>query len=229
MSRDEKQQSYPPQSQQPPGDESEMRPRPESAPVEQREAGRLAGKTAIITGGDSGIGRAVAVAFAREGANSAIAYLSEHEDASETCRLVEQEGAGCISLAGDVGDSAFCAEVVAKTVDRFGRIDILVNNAAEQHPTKTFEEITDEQLEKTFRTNIFAMFYLTRAALPHLSEGATIINTTSVTAYHGSPGTDRLCLHQGRHRRLHPLACAQLLSTAGYGSMRSRPARSGLP
>jgi NAD(P)-dependent dehydrogenase (short-subunit alcohol dehydrogenase family) len=188
MPQEKTQQSFPPQTQEPPGDQSEMTPPPKSMPIDTRGTGRLMGKTALITGGDSGIGRAVAVAFAREGANSAIVYLSEHDDAAETCRLVKQEGAECQSIAGDIGDSSFCADVVSKTIDQFGRIDILVNNAAEQHPTKNFAEITDEQLEKTFRTNIFAMFYLTRAALPHLAEGATIINSTSVTAYQGSAG-----------------------------------------
>ena len=181
MSQDQGQRNYPPQTQTPPGDESEMAPRPDSAPVVGRGAGRLAGKTAIITGGDSGIGRAVAIAFAREGANSAIAYLSEHDDAEETRSFVEQEGAECELIPGDVGDTAFCRDVVERTMTRFGRLDIVVNNAAEQHPTKNFDEITPEQLEKTFRTNIFAMFFLTQSALPHLAEGAAIINSTSVS------------------------------------------------
>jgi NAD(P)-dependent dehydrogenase (short-subunit alcohol dehydrogenase family) len=187
MSQDKTQQHFPPQSQEPPGDESEMTPRPDSMPITSRSTGRLEGKTAIITGGDSGIGRAVAIAFAREGANSAIAYLSEHDDAEETRRLVKQEGAECELIPGDIGDETFCSDVVGRTMNRFGRLDILVNNAAEQHPTRNFAEITAQQLEKTFRTNIFGMFFLTQSAFPHLGEGAAIINSTSVTAYQGSP------------------------------------------
>ncbi|HEU5288511.1 MAG TPA: SDR family oxidoreductase, partial [Candidatus Limnocylindria bacterium] len=137
--------------------------------------------------GDSGIGRAVAAAFAREGADVAIVYLEEHEDAAETKRLVEAEGRRCESIAGDVGDEAFCKRAVARTVRALGRLDVLVNNAAEQHPKDDISEITARQLERTFRTNIFAMFYLVKAALPHLGEGSAIVNTTSVTAYRGSP------------------------------------------
>lgn len=142
---------------------------------------------ALITGGDSGIGRAVAIFFAKEGADVAIAYLNEEEDAQETRRLVEAEGRRCLALAGDVGDEGHCQEMIEQTVRELGRLDILVNNAAEQHPQESIEQITSEQLERTFRTNIFAMFYLTKAALKHLKEGAAIINTTSVTAYKGSP------------------------------------------
>jgi NAD(P)-dependent dehydrogenase (short-subunit alcohol dehydrogenase family) len=141
----------------------------------------------LITGGDSGIGRAVAVAYAREGADVAIAYLNEHGDAEETKRMVEGEGRRCILIAGDIGDDSFCKEAVEQTVRELGGLDVLVNNAAEQHPQESIEDITNEQLERTFRTNIFAMFYLTRAALTHLKKGSAIINTTSVTAYRGSP------------------------------------------
>ena len=173
-----------------PGREYEMRPRPKSHAREYRAAGKLEGKAALITGGDSGIGRAVAVAFAKEGADVAIVYLNEHKDADETKRLVEAEGRQCLSIAGDIGDEDFCRDAVQHTVRELGHLDILINNAAEQHPKKRIEEITEEQLERTFRTNIFSMFFLTKAALKHLQKhkGSTIINTTSVTAYRGSGG-----------------------------------------
>jgi NAD(P)-dependent dehydrogenase (short-subunit alcohol dehydrogenase family) len=169
-----------------PGREDRMRPKPRAEDPSQRGADRLRGKVALITGGDSGIGRAVAIAFAKEAADVAIVYLEEHDDARETQQLVEKVGGRCVRLDGDVGDPAFCRQAVERTLGELGRLDIVVNNAAEQHPAK-LEELTDEQLERTFRTNIFAHFYLTRAALPHLREGACIINTTSVTAYRGSP------------------------------------------
>jgi len=142
---------------------------------------------AIITGGDSGIGRAIALAFAREGANVAIVYLNEEEDAQETKRRVTQEGGECLTLAGDLGQEAFCKQVVEQTVAHYGKLDILINNAAEQHPQPDIEQITEEQLERTFRTNIFAQFFMVKAALPHLQKGSAIVNTTSVTAYAGSP------------------------------------------
>lgn len=167
-----------------PGREAEMTPRPDYAPLFPG-VGRLDGKVALISGGDSGIGRAVAVAMANEGADIAIAYLDEHEDAAETVRAVEAEGRRCVSVAGDIGDLEFCARLVADTVRQFGRLDILVNNAAEQHETEDFAEIEPAQVERTFRTNIFGMFFLTKEALKHLSEGAAIVNTTSVTAYNG--------------------------------------------
>src|SRR5918999_6062961 len=181
------------QSQQPPqhqdrqpGIESEMTPRPQAEDPEYRGSGKLRGKVALITGGDSGIGRAVAIAFAKEGADVAIAYLSEHGDAQETRALVEKEGRRCVAIAGDVGNEGFCRHVVQETVRELGRLDILVNNAAEQHPQESLEQITSEQLERTFRTNIFSYFYMAKAALSHLREGSAIINTTSVTAYRGS-------------------------------------------
>lgn len=169
-----------------PGSQRQMNPAPITDNPAYRGSGKLTDRVAIITGGDSGIGRAVAVTFAKEGANVVISYLEEHQDAEETRRLVEAEGRECVTLAGDVGDSAFCTKMVDTAVSSFGKLDIVVNNAAQQYPQKSIADITDEQLEKTFRTNIFSMFYTVRAALPHLKPGARIINTTSVTAYRGS-------------------------------------------
>ena len=169
-----------------PGLESEMDPRPRSA-GNYRAAGKLRGKAALITGGDSGIGRAVAVLYAKEGADVAIVYLNEHGDADETRRLVEAEGRKFLAIAGDVGREEFCRGAVEKTIEAFGRLDILVNNAAEQHPQESIEDITEQQLDRTFRTNIYGYFFLTKAALPHLHPGSAIINTTSITAYAGSP------------------------------------------
>jgi NAD(P)-dependent dehydrogenase (short-subunit alcohol dehydrogenase family) len=181
------QSQQPPQHQeQQPGIESEMTPRPQAEDRGYRGSGKLQGKVALITGGDSGIGRAVAIAFAKEGADVAIAYLSEHGDAKETQARVEKEGRHCVALAGDVGDERFCQQAVQDTVREFGRLDILVNNAAEQHPQESLDQITSEQLERTFRTNIFSFFYMTKAALSHLRDGSAVINTTSVTAYRGS-------------------------------------------
>jgi NAD(P)-dependent dehydrogenase (short-subunit alcohol dehydrogenase family) len=179
--------SKPPQHQkQQPGREHKMSPRPKVALPEYRGSGKLDGKVALVTGGDSGIGRAVSVLFAREGANVAVSYLNEHKDADETQRLVEAEKRKCLLLAGDIGWEATCREMVEKTVDRFGRLDILVNNAAEQHPQESVEKISREQLERTFRTNIFSQFAFVKAAMEHLKPGLVIINTTSVTAYRGS-------------------------------------------
>jgi NAD(P)-dependent dehydrogenase (short-subunit alcohol dehydrogenase family) len=171
-----------------PGREEKMRPRPRFEVPEYRPAGKLHGKAALITGGDSGIGRAVAVAFAKEGADVSIVYLNEHDDATETKRLVESEGRKCLTIAGDIGEESFCQNAVEQTVKVLGKLDILVNNAGEQHPQQNIEDISEEQLERTFRTNIFAMFFLTKAALKHLKSGSAIINTASVTAYRGSPG-----------------------------------------
>jgi NAD(P)-dependent dehydrogenase (short-subunit alcohol dehydrogenase family) len=181
-------QLQPPQRQSQPGIEQEMTPEPDATRPQHQGSGKLAGKVALITGGDSGIGRAVAVLFAREGADVAIGHLAEEDtDANQTVKLVEAEGRRCLTLPGDVGDEAFCQEAVARTVGELGRLDVLVNNAAEQHTTQSIAEISAEQLERTFRTNIFAMFFLTKAALPHLGEGSAILNTTSVTAYQGNP------------------------------------------
>ncbi len=154
-----------------PGLQTKMKPQPDSSP-EHDEAGKLKSKVAIITGGDSGIGRAVALAFAKEGADVVIVYLNEHADADNAKKEIEQYGRKCLLIDGDVGDEKFCAEVVAQTVARFGHIEILVNNAAEQHVKENILDIDNAQLEKTFRTNIFSMFYMVKAVLPHLKKGA---------------------------------------------------------
>ncbi|HEX9942212.1 MAG TPA: SDR family oxidoreductase [Thermoanaerobaculia bacterium] len=177
----------PPQKQdRQPGIEAEMKPRPQAEKESHRGSGKLEGRVAIITGGDSGIGRAVAIAFAKEGADVTVVYLNEHRDAEETRRLVEEKGGRCLLIAGDVGDEGFCHEAVERTVRELGRLDVVVNNAAEQHEQEKLEDISGEQLERTFRTNIFGYFFITKAALPHLGEGSAIVNTTSVTAYRGS-------------------------------------------
>jgi len=181
-------QTRPPQQQErQPGIESQMRPAPRYKRAQYRPAGKLKDLVAIITGGDSGIGRSIAVHFAKEGADVTVSYLDEHDDAQKTKREVEAEGRRCLLISGDVGEEQKCQEIVDCTIEQFGRLDILVNNAAEQHARTNFEEITAEEIERTFRTNIFAYFYLTRAALKHMHPGASIINTTSVTAYHGNP------------------------------------------
>jgi NAD(P)-dependent dehydrogenase (short-subunit alcohol dehydrogenase family) len=169
-----------------PGREHKMKPRPRSDDEKHRGSGKLRNKVAIITGGDSGIGRAVAVAFAKEGADVAIVYLEEHKDANETKRLVEENGRRCLLVSGDVGQESFCRKAVGQIVKGLGKIDILVNNAAEQHPQESIDKITEKQLERTFRTNIFSFFFMTKAAMKYLSKGGAIINTTSVTAYKGS-------------------------------------------
>jgi len=165
-----------------------MTPQPKSEGLAHRGSGKLRDRVALVTGGDSGIGRAVAIAFAKEGADVAVVYLNEDGDAQETKRLVETHEVRCRLVRGDVGDRPFCRKTVADTVRALGRLDILVNNAGEQHPQDSIEKITPEQLHRTFATNIFSMFYLTAAALPHMEKGSAIINTTSVTAYRGSPG-----------------------------------------
>ncbi|ASB92599.1 SDR family oxidoreductase [Bacillus subtilis] len=181
----QKKKTLPPQHQnQQPGFEYLMDPRPVFD--KPKKAKKLEGKTAIITGGDSGIGRAVSVLFAKEGANVVIVYLNEHQDAEETKQYVEKEGVKCLLIAGDVGDEAFCNDVVGQASQVFPSIDILVNNAAEQHVQPSIEKITSHQLIRTFQTNIFSMFYLTKAVLPHLKKGSSIINTASITAYKGN-------------------------------------------
>ena len=185
MLKEKSKSGLPPQEQDhQPGRESEMHPKPDYEP-RFPGSGRLQGKSALITGGDSGIGRAVSVLFAREGAKIAIVYLEEDNDAEKTKALVESEGSECLLIKGDVGSAKFCADAVKRTVKGFGGLDVLVNNAAEQHTQEEVDEICEEQLEKTFRTNLFGYFFMTQAAMPHLKKGASIINTTSVTAYRG--------------------------------------------
>jgi len=168
-----------------PGHESRLDPKPEWEPL-YPGSGRLEGKVALITGADSGIGRAVAALYAREGADIAILYLCEHDDAARTMQIVEAEGRNAITIAGDIGDKAFCDRAVAETVEKLGALDILVNNAGEQHPDEDITDITEEQLKRTFQTNIFGMFFMTQAARPHLEKGAAIVNCTSVTMYQGA-------------------------------------------
>jgi NAD(P)-dependent dehydrogenase (short-subunit alcohol dehydrogenase family) len=179
--------SVPGQTQeQQPGIEQKMNPQPEIIRENYRGSDKLKGKVALITGGDSGIGRAVAVHFAREGADVVIIYKNEDEDAEQTKRMVMQEGKECMIIAGDLRDEKFCKEAVDKAVEKFGKLNIVVNNAAEQHPTEDIEKISTQQLEDTFRTNIFAYFHIVIESLKHLQEGDCIINTTSVTSYRGS-------------------------------------------
>jgi NAD(P)-dependent dehydrogenase (short-subunit alcohol dehydrogenase family) len=168
-----------------PGREWQMEPEPQFMP-RYAGSGKLQGKIAVITGGDSGIGRATAVLFAREGADVALLFLEETEDARKAQTLVEEEGVACLAIAGDAGDNGHCERAVERIVERFGRIDVLVNNCAEQHERDAPENISPEQLERTFRTNIFSYFYMTQAALAHMAEGGAIVNVTSVTAYRGS-------------------------------------------
>ncbi|NRG44501.1 glucose 1-dehydrogenase [Bacillus sp. CRN 9] len=169
-----------------PGLEDDMIPEPIYISDSYKAAGKLNNKVAIITGGDSGIGKSTAIYFAKEGADVVVVYLNEHQDAEDTKKYVEAEGKQCLLLPGDIGQESFCVDVVKQTIDQFGKIDILVNNAGEQHPQQNLQEISTEQLEKTFKTNIFSMFHLTKAVLPHLQSGAAIVNTASVTAYAGN-------------------------------------------
>lgn len=168
-----------------PGLEANLDPKPDWTP-RYPGSGRLEGKVAIVTGGDSGIGRAVAVLFAREGADIVISHLEENKDAIATAEMVEEEGARAVTISGDIGEQEHCAKIVDLAMREFGRIDILVNNAGEQHPDQDVTEISDKQLKRTFQTNIFSMFYMVQAATPHLGEGAAIINCTSVTMYKGA-------------------------------------------
>ncbi len=170
-----------------PGLQSEMMPEPKSFMENYKAAGKLQGKVALITGGDSGIGRAISIAFAKEGADVAFVYLNEDEDAKTTAEHVEVEGVRCLKISGDIGSKNFCTKAVEQIVQRLGKLDILVNNAAEQHVQKNLEDISEEQLHKTFTTNVFGMIYMTQAAMPHLEKDSCIINTASITAYRGMP------------------------------------------
>ena len=178
---------FPRQQQPMPGHTDKMRPKPDHGEESYRGSGKLAGKKAVITGGDSGIGRAVAIACAREGADVLISYLNEHEDAEETRRLVEESGRKAVLVAGDIGSSAHCRAIVDKAVSELGGIDILVNNGAHQATFELIEDISEEEWELTFRVNIHAMFYLTKAAVPHMKEGSAIINTASINADKPNP------------------------------------------
>ena len=187
MKKEKPTKQRPAQKQKPPGFQKKMKPQPEVEKKSLKGSGRLFGKVAIITGADSGIGQAVAVDYAKEGANIVVVYLKEHSDAKETKRMVEEKGMNCLLISGDVGSEKFCQSIVRKTISFFGKIDILVNNAAEQHPQDSIEKISEKQLEKTFRTNIYSYFFLTKAALKSLVKAkGIVINTTSVTAYRGS-------------------------------------------
>lgn len=177
----------PPQKQnKQPGLESLMNPKPIYDNVNYKGANKLNNKTALITGGDSGIGKAVAVAYAKEGADIAIVYFDEHEDAKETQKIIQEKGRKCVLISGDIGDENFCIKAIENVIKEFGKLDILVNNAGVQYPQNSIEDITSQQLEKTFRTNVFGMVYMTKAAMPHLKDKSIIINTSSITAYKGN-------------------------------------------
>lgn len=183
----DKPESVPPQHQsRQPGHEAPMTPKPQDEMRDYRPGGKLTGKRALVTGGDSGIGRAVAIGFAKEGADLAIAYLEEHDDAAHTKQIIEATGRRCLLLPGDLSKEAVCEEMVERAVRELGGLDILVNNIAVQFPQETLEDISADQLRRTFETNIFSMFYVTKASLRHLKEGAAIVNSTSITAYRGS-------------------------------------------
>jgi NAD(P)-dependent dehydrogenase (short-subunit alcohol dehydrogenase family) len=177
----------PAQKQQLPGKEKSMHPKPITDDINYKASGKLQGKVAFITGGDSGIGKAVAILFAKEGAKISIVYLNEHRDAKNTQNIINGYGSEAILIPGDIANPAFCKKAIDKTIKTFGKIDILVNNAGEQHAAKDLETLLPKNLERTFRVNILAMFYITKAAIPYMDKGSSIINTASVTAYKGSP------------------------------------------
>jgi NAD(P)-dependent dehydrogenase (short-subunit alcohol dehydrogenase family) len=208
-------QTMPPQHQNvQPGHEDMMNPIPKFDDVSYTGSGKLKNKVAIITGGDSGIGRAVAVFFAKEGADVVISYLDEQKDAAETKKHVEEQGQKCLLVSGDIGNETVCQQIVTETINTFGKLDILVNNAAEQHPQKGIEDITSEQLERTFRTNIFSFFYLTKASLPYLKKGSAIVNTSSVTAY---AGNEQLIDYSATKGAITTFTRSLALSLAGKG------------
>jgi NAD(P)-dependent dehydrogenase (short-subunit alcohol dehydrogenase family) len=179
---------FPSQEQDVPGTEKEMTPKADHGEKSYKGSGKLTGRKAVITGGDSGIGRAVAIAFAREGADVLISYLNEHEDAKETAKWIEQAGRKAVLVPGDICDEEHCKQIINRAVQELGGIDVLVNNAAFQMSHESLQEITSDELDRTFRTNVYAMYYLCKAAEPHLKPGSTVVNTTSVNAYKPSPG-----------------------------------------
>ncbi|GAB3017733.1 SDR family oxidoreductase [Bowmanella dokdonensis] len=197
-----------------PGQEWQMQRKPQYLREGYKGSGKLEGKVAIITGGDSGIGRAIAVHFALEGADLALAYLNEEKDAVQTRRLVEKEGAKCMLFSGDLGDSQTCRQLVDKVIDEYGCIDVLINNVGEQHPHQDISEIDDQQLEKTFRTNIFSYYRMIRAALPHMQQGATIVNTSSII---GNRGADFLIDYAGTKGAIEALTKSMAQSVADKG------------
>src|SRR4051794_7879293 len=205
-------QPFPDQHQAPPGHEKDMQPRPDYGEATYRGSGKLEGKKALITGGDSGIGRAVALAFAREGADVAIAYLPEEEDdARETARIVEAQKRRCLAIAGDIRDPQHCRALVTRMVKELGAIDVLVNNAGYQMTHQSFVEMKPEEIDRVFRTNVYAMFYLTQAAVPHMKPGATIVNSASIPGVSAQALSPALRVEQGRDRCVHqgPLAGAR--------------------
>jgi NAD(P)-dependent dehydrogenase (short-subunit alcohol dehydrogenase family) len=205
---------FPEQEQQPPGTTRAMEPRPDHGEDSYRGCGRLEGKVALVTGADSGIGRAVALAFAREGADLLVAYLSEHEDARETKRLVEEAGRRCVLVAGDVSEARHCRSLVQRAMDEFGRIDVLVNNAAHQRIFETLDEMPDEEIDRHFRTNVYALIHLVKAAVPHMKPGSAIINTASIESYHPQPFLMVYAATKGAIANL-TMSLAQLLAKQG--------------
>ena len=218
--------SQPAQQQEVPGVQSHMEPVPDCGETSYRGSGKLTGKVALVTGGDSGIGRAVAIAYAREGADVLISYLSEHEDAQETARYVEEAGRKAVLVAGDVSDPEHCRSLVDRAVHELGRLDVLVNNAAYQMSHSDLEEISDEEWQHTFATNVSAMFYLVKAALPHLEPGSSIIGSTSVNSDMPSPDLAPYAATKAAIANF-CASLAQMLGRAASGSTASRPARSG--
>jgi hypothetical protein len=228
LADDDRTPPFPDQPQPQPGFTERMEPRPDHGEESYKGSGRLESKKAVITGGDSGIGRAVAIAYAREGADVFISYLSEHEDAEDTKRWVEKAGRKCVLFPGDIADADHCRALVAKAAEELGRIDILVNNAAHQDTFSEIEEIEDAEWDYTFRTNIHAMFYITKAAIAHMGKGGSIINTTSIQA--DSPSEELLATPRPRARsRISPAAWRRCWRAAASEPIASRRGRSGRP